>query len=257
LREAVARSSELKQGGAFGGKSKKTASLLRQYLLRWGEPDLEADESMSRLVYALGTVNLDVLYLGATNLARAVDEATDSLEAVGIELPALHYEWDSPVGRIAVGGSGDDQYSGTYVLVVDAGGNDVYRGPGGTSGREAVSVVLDLAGDDRYLAADSALAGPGGAILGYAGIVDLSGRDEYIATAWGGGFGFLGVGWIRDRAGDDIYRMQWQSLGCGLFGLGLLLDESGSDKYLMEVHAGEFPYGQGQGFGGPLGWECC
>ena len=253
LREAVARSSELKQGGAFGGKSKKTAALLRQYLLRWGEPGLEADETMSRLVYALGTVNLDVLYRGAIDLARVVDESADSLGAGVSAVPPLHHEWDSPVGRIAVGGSGDDVYSGSYALVVDAGGNDVYRGAGGTSGREGVSVVIDLAGDDRYLAADSLLAGPGGAILGYAGIVDLDGNDEYTATAWGGGFGFLGVGWIHDRAGDDVYRMQWQSLGCGLFGLGLLLDESGRDEYVMEVHAVEFPYGQGQGFGGPFG----
>ena len=253
MRESVVKSSELKHGGPFEGKSRKTANLLRDFLNRWWEANLSTDEKMSRLTFALETFDLDALYAGALPLARSLDTAADQLSSLQAQ-GSIHADWETPLGRIAVGGNGNDTYRGSYALIVDVGGNDVYRGPGATSGQDAVSLILDLGGDDRYSAGDSALAGPGGAVLGYAGIVDEGiGKDTYEATSWAGGFGFLGVGWIDDRGGDDIYRMQFLSQGSALFGMGLLLDESGQDQFaLLNVDAA-FAIGQSQGFGGPLG----
>jgi hypothetical protein len=251
MRESVVKSSELKQGGAFEGKSRKTANLLRDFLNRWWEERLSTDPKMSRLIFALETFDLDALYAGAIPLARSLDTAADKLSNLDAE---VHADWQTPLGRIAVGGKGKDTYAGAYALVVDLGGNDVYQGPGAASGKDGVSLVLDLGGDDRYTAADSAVAGPGGAVLGYAGIVDMGvGKDTYEATSWAGGFGFLGVGWIDDRGGDDTYRMQLLSQGSALFGIGLLLDESGDDQFRLESLDAAFKSGQSQGFGGPLG----
>jgi hypothetical protein len=253
MRESVVKSSALKQGGPFEGKSKKTAGLLRDFLNRWWEPGLDTDVKTARLVYAIETVDLDALFRGALPLAATLDAAADSLARLPA-LGAFQCDWPTPLGRIAVGGSGNDVYSGPYSLVVDLGGNDEYRGPGGASGVDGVSIVLDLGGDDRYAARDSALAGPGGAVLGYAGILDAgAGSDHYEATSWAGGFGFLGVGWIDDRGGNDTYRMQCLSEGSALFGLGLLLDEAGDDHYNLEVLNDDFTFGQSQGFGGPEG----
>jgi len=253
MRESVVKSSDLKHGGAFEGKSRKTAGLLRDFLNRWWEADLATDPKMSRLTFALETFDLDALYVGAIPLAQSLDGAAETLSKLNAQ-GTFHADWRTPLGRIAVGGTGNDAYNGPYALIVDLGGNDVYRGPGAVSGQEAVSVVLDLGGDDRYAPGDSLLAGPGGAVLGYAGIVDAgSGKDSYEATSWAGGFGFLGVGWIDDRGGDDTYRMQRLSQGSALFGIGLLLDESGHDEFRLESMDAAFLQGQSQGFGGPLG----
>jgi hypothetical protein len=253
MRESVVKSSELKQGGAFEGKSHKTANLLRDFLNRWWEENLSTDPKMSRLIYGLETFDLDALYAGAIPLARTLDKAGDALATLNAH-GSFHADWQTPLGRVAVGGDGNDTYDGAYALIVDVGGNDVYRGPGAASGQDPVALVLDLGGDDRYAAGDSAMAGPGGAILGYAGIVDAgSGKDTYEATSWAGGFGFLGVGWIDDRGGDDVYRMQLLSQGSALFGIGLLLNESGHDQFRLESMDAAFLQGQSQGFGGPLG----
>jgi hypothetical protein len=253
MREAVVKGSSLKQGGAFEGKSKKTAALLREFLNRWWQPGLTTDPEMSRLAFGVETVDLNGIYAGAVPLARALDTAGLRLSHLP-KLGSFHADWPTPLGRIAVGGYDDDVYEDAFALIVDLGGNDVYRGPGATSGQDAVSLVLDLGGDDRYAAADSALAGPGGAVLGYAGILDGGeGKDRYDATSWAGGFGCLGVGWIDDRGGDDTYTMQFLSEGCGLFGIGLLLDEAGNDQYRIATIDPAFLRGASQGFGGPLG----
>lgn len=253
MRESVVKSSDLKHGGAFEGKSKKTANLLRDFLNRWWEADLATDPKMSRLTFALETFDRDALYAGAIPLARSLDTAADTLSKLQAQ-GSIHSDWQTPLGRIAVGGNGNDTYSGAYALIVDLGGDDVYRGPGAVSGQDAVSLVLDFGGDDRYSAGDSALAGPGGAVLGYAGIVDVgTGKDTYEATSWAGGFGCLGVGWIDDRGGNDTYRTQCLSQGSGLFGIGLLLDGDGQDQFTLVGLDSAFAIGQSQGFGGPLG----
>jgi len=253
MREAVVKSSELKQGGVFEGKSRKTANLLRDFLNRWWEANLSTDPKMSRLTFVLETFDLDALYAGAIPLARALDTAVDNLSNLDAD-GSVHADWQTPLGRIAVGGKGKDTYAGAYALVIDLGGNDVYRGPGAASGQDGVALVLDLGGDDRYVARDSAEVGPGGAVLGYAGIVDAgTGKDAYEATSWAGGFGFLGVGWIDDRGGDDTYRMQLLSQGSALFGIGMLLDEQGDDQFTLSDVDPAFTNGQAQGFGGPWG----
>lgn len=256
-RDAVVKGSDFRQGGAFDMRSRRTARDIQGFLAAWGDTAHCGEIRGQDLVKVLESADRDELVRGGETLAKVLDRvaAVVGTRGFGAGAPeAFQYEWQTPIGRVAVGGRGANTYEGTYALVFDLGGDDSYRGPGSVSGVQPVSVVVDLGGDDRYAPADSATAGPGGALLGYAAVVDLGGgKDAYEGDAWGAGFGFLGVGWIRDDGGDDTYRMRWLSEGAGYYGLGLLLDEGGNDRYALADGPREFTAGNAQGFGGPAG----
>jgi hypothetical protein len=258
-RDRVVEESDLDRGGVFEAKSRKTADRLRNYLLQWDSPDPTFDPELQKVWAALPTVDLGNLYRGGADLARGIDAAGGALtaEAPGVEPgrpTEFEFTWKTPLGAVSVGGTGANTYDGDRALVVDLGGDDRYAGPGGVSGQAPVSVVVDLGGDDTYAAADSGRAGPGGAILGYAGVVDLgTGRDAYRGVSWSSGFAFLGVGWIEDGGGDDVYETQWLGQGAALFGLALVLDAGGDDVYTIAAADSSFPAGRSQGFGGPGG----
>ncbi len=240
--------SELERGGIFGAKGKRTAAALRGVVVQGDET---AEDDTRELERELSSLDLRALTRGAVRLAGEVDTASAALAALPAAESEFQFDWASPLGRVAVGGAGANRYHGSYLLVLDLGGDDVYEGPGSASGDEPASVVVDLGGNDRYAAADSGRAGPGGAILGYAAVVDLgAGDDVYEATAWGSGFGFGGVGWIEDDGGDDLYRGQWLSQGAAVYGMGILLDRAGNDRFEITGDEPVNGFGMGQGFGG-------
>jgi hypothetical protein len=154
---------------------------------------------------------------------------------------------DTPAGAIVIGGRGPNVYHldemRDVAAVVDLGGDDVYQ-DGTVSTQRPVLVVIDLAGNDVYRATRPGVQG--GAILGVSLLLDLEGDDQYIARDVAQGSALAGVGILIDYAGNDRYhgvrRMQGQAVG----GLGILLDRSGSDDYHAAMWA--------QGFGGPLGF---
>lgn len=138
------------------------------------------------------------------------------LEVEGISGSILYYqktEW----GEFVIGGTDDNVYSGDFAVIMDAGGDDVYRGrTGGAMGElgHPYSLVIDLSGDDYY---------------------DASGLD--VAH----GAGFLGIGILIDRGGDDVYRSSSYSQGSGYFGIGILADHGGAD----DRRGGHFMQGAG------------
>ena len=149
----------------------------------------------------------------------------------------------TPLGRMIVGGPGEDTYLARPLLLVDTGGNDTYRMA--SPARPMVSLVIDLAGDDRYSAEGE--SGPAGALAGIAWLEDLDGNDTYQGELFALGSAGVGVGVLVDAAGKDSYSSRALGLGASFFGLGLLLDKSGDDRY--EVSFG----GQGACFGGGAG----
>jgi hypothetical protein len=256
VREAVVKESEFKLGGAFGVRSKRTSDRLRAFLSTWWGADSLSTNEFESVVAGLQTVDLSSLYESGRRLAEGLEEGARTLSTTDLDLahPAFQYEWYTPRGRIAVGGTGANTYQGSFLFVLDLGGDDVYTGPGAVSGVEPAALVLDLGGDDRYEGESADRAGPGGAILGYAAVVDLGGgADSYTSQAWGGGFGFLGMGWIEDDGGDDTYRMSWLSQGAGMFGIGILFDAAGNDDYFLPATGDTLPWGRSQGFAGPAG----
>lgn len=162
----------------------------------------------------------------------------------------------TPFGRVSFGSTGSEIYTGPHALIVDPGGDDLYRDcAGATSVAVPVSVVVDLAGDDTYRGriasgylgvgvvvergGDDTYAGATGTIgagIGGVGVLfDEAGDDHYETSVGGQGFGIYGVGVVVDSGGDDLYAAEVLAQGCaGPGGAGLLLDRAGNDAY----HAG-------------------
>jgi hypothetical protein len=149
-------------------------------------------------------------------------------------------------GLIVIGGEGPNTYEldGRFALVIDLGGDDLYRGFIGASAdeRHGNSVVIDLAGNDRYEGAPLGLAT---GRLGVGILFDRAGNDVYALRLGSGGTGFGGVGILFDAEGDDVYTGERMTQGAAIGGLGLLIDGSGHDRYTS--------HGFTLGFGGPLG----
>lgn len=135
---------------------------------------------------------------------------------------------------------GDDQWDlsprgrpGEFLLVIDLGGNDLWRGRDSlhrSPGNLGISLIADLAGDDHYLGADYAF---GSALFGYAHLFDAAGRDHYEGRCASLGFAAFGIGVLQDEAGSDTYSASLLSQGASAtWGLGLLLDRAGDDRYL-------------------------
>lgn len=162
---------------------------------------------------------------------------TEALEAAAAALAAApRSAWPpekvllrTPEGRILIGSPGPDVFDQEADLVLDPGGDDVYRPAALAAEPGAVRVVADLGGDDRYSGSGFGSAGAG--VLGIGILYDLAGDDVYAAGDASLGAGALGAGLLVDKAGDDLYRGGRFTQGAGAFGVGLLIDEQGADLY--------------------------
>ena len=137
---------------------------------------------------------------------------------------------ETSFGRFVVGGFGNNVYDCTQIdVIVDLGGDDVYRGPAGaTMNDRPLGVVVDLAGNDTYEALNDGL---GSATYGLGMLLDLAGDDHYSARSRSAGFGAAGLGLFADLAGDDVVELGFHSGGVGLEGAGLFIDLAGADQH--------------------------
>jgi hypothetical protein len=156
------------------------------------------------------------------------------------------YAENTPYGLIVIGGPGPNTYEldQRFGLVVDVGGDDLYRGMIAASGDEdhGNAVVIDLSGNDTY---DGAALGLATGRLGVGLLIDQSGDDVYQLEIGSGGAGFGGLGILFDARGNDVYMGSRLTQGASIGGLGLLFDASGNDRYTS--------HGYSLGFGGPQG----
>jgi len=155
------------------------------------------------------------LYYAAMKAVQAAEtcykELKKAVAARKKDLSRLHVEFDSPLGKVVVCGTGGDEtdYLDAAILI-DLGGNDRHSGNCGAtiSPEKSLSVLIDLSGDDRYLNKSAAFPSQGSAVLG--------------------------AGILIDGSGDDLYEAERQAQGSALFGLGLLLDIEGDDDYRID-----------------------
>ena len=165
--------------------------------------------------------------------------------------------------------SGNDVYAGGRVaqgaglfgvgVLWDVSGDDIYSAQELAQGAAmfGAGLLVDLAGDDRFAGAkfNQGFGGP----RGLGGLLDVAGRDLYVAGAkhassygtpenyqafsQGAGMGLRhdaggGVGALWDGAGDDRYLAGNFAQGMGYYlGLGLLLDDEGDDAYTGSRYA--------------------
>ncbi len=189
--------------------------------------------NFARTYDILERVDLQYLYTGALDLVAVCDYIKDSISRME-ELCDKDFTVNTPLGRIVVNGSRNHEITSRkkYLLIIDAGGDDIYR-TGGCSSSYAyhTGIIIDRAGNDQYLPDSSLVIGPGGGVMGLGLVYDLGGDDLYRGGSRSLGAGIIGVGGIWDQAGDDQYQGEVMSQGAGMFGVGVLADLSGSDTY--------------------------
>jgi hypothetical protein len=173
---------------------------------------------------------------------------------------------------LLIDNAGDDVYTALdesqatatagYGLLLDRGGNDryeSYRGSQAFAAPNAAAVLIDLAGDDRYIANDTDIRYPSaqnpqhndslaqGCASGWradytdgvsvnggvAVLLDVAGDDEYTCGLFGQGAGYwYGLGMLIDLAGGDRYTGHWYVQGAAAhYAAGMLFDRGGDDRY--------------------------
>ncbi len=193
--------------------------------------------------------DVPALFQAQLLLLKAAERYLDRLEEFSSTIDPVDdqilLEADFPWGRMIVGGTGANIYEEDAALLIDLGGNDVYRNnAGGTgAGKTGTALLIDLSGDDVYRSKEAGAQGFG--FLGTGALIDLSGDDNYSAMDFSQGGGYLGAGMLWDADGNDDYHGRNFVQGVGLFGGGILCDLNGDDRYLANQLA--------QGFGSTLG----
>ncbi len=233
------------------GERFPTASMLEPMVTR-AERDAMADRA-ERLVDAVAR------FKAATAHVWASLPSLPSVPFAGTDPPLF----SDAEGLVVLGGYGDGTHapSGAYadpVLSMDPAGNDLYLHSAGGADPTgflsyggnglALSVVADLAGDDRYLYDGPVSVVQGSASIGGIGIlVDAEGADTYSAT------------FTRTTSGPcslcPTYYFDGGAQGHGYGGYGLMLDAAGDDVYQFDFGstAGRCIWAFGQGFGGAGG----
>lgn len=243
-----------------------------------------------RMIEAAGRIESPALYVGGADLALALDDALDGWDdpdtgtrlVLGLRalngpartgVGAVRFRAATPFGDVVISGDGPDLHDAPALLIIDAGGDDRYRGAGTTlDARHPVSIAIDLSGNDTWNAtAHGAIQDKGGAaaaqspgtgsaphvvaasptsgcgVLGYGYLVDLEGNDVYEGASPGQGAGLFGVGLLYDGAGDDRYSGSVLAQGAAAFGVGALVDLDGTDQYAAEQESQGFGFTRGFG----------
>ncbi len=200
--------------------------------------EMESEKTAADFFSAAEKFDLNEILIPTLDLFSLIYSTLDSIRLKQeIKTRTVHTDY----GDIRFGGTGNDVHSGDFLLIIDFGGDDTYLLPDMDKSamlKQPVRVIIDTAGDDRYLGGDFAF---GSGFFGASLLFDLNGDDYYAAGNFALGSGLFGAGILVDSAGNDLYSGKTCVEGSGAFGLGLLLDKSGSDLYRS--------YAQAQGFG--------
>ncbi len=152
------------------------------------------------------------------------------------DLPASCFPSEAPViihtdkGRIGIGTIHNDLWEGNYALLIDPGGDDVYRGCriGGAWGTKdrRWGYFADLGGDDIYDCRDVDVT-LGAALLGVAAFYDLGGgNDRYFCGSFGMGAAACGIASFYDDGGSDVYEGKVYVQGAAAYGIGIMIDDA-------------------------------
>lgn len=216
--------------------------LLHQVLGAQEAPDVAGGPDYRRL---LSMVDRQTLFAGMLHLAEAVEALDQYLANASGDLPAIAWQWDTPIGQVVIDTTGRDTERRIQdpLLVVDVGGNDTYLFPARTA-TNRIAVLLDRGGNDRYVALAPG-ADPSSAVLGYGILWDSEGDDRYQGTDLSQSAALFGAALHLDDVGQDVYSATGFSQGFALAGVALLLSGGGNDRFSALTHA--------QGSAGPEG----
>jgi len=158
------------------------------------------------------------------------------------EFNRKYIEFNTKFGKVCIGDSSSQNYSGDIFIVIDYGGNDSYNIT--RTGAGKYTFILDYGGSDVYHLPKNRISPYAtGANL----IVDFAGDDIYDAGSWGLGAGFFGTGILWDKLGNDHYLGDTFTMGAGCFGYGILRDDAGNDSYNAALYSQGFGFTRGLG----------
>lgn len=193
-----------------------------------------------------GQIDFNLLAAGAEDVIEATRRMADSIAYC--QFPDEKIEVKTRKGLIVIGTKGNDRYE--YIeaplLILDGGGNDIYRFPTLLQ-QSPYCVIIDAGGNDQYLCDDSTTQGFGGAIIGVNVLIDRSGDDVYETVNASLGAGIFGAGVLIDYGGRDVYSGRHLTQGCGVFGIGILVDSAGDDSLYCWSSAQGFGFTRGCG----------
>ncbi len=218
----------------------------------WGDPVSDAFQlPVPRESLALmEEVDLAALGYGSILFMRHVELALAEYRDLSANDPAAvaPLVLETALGRIRIGSAGNDVHPGGDFLVIDPGGDDVYTGMNAASGPGLpVSMVLDLAGNDRYEGGETSGSLAYG-LLGIGVLVDAGGNDVYRNASIGIGAACYGFGGLFDLDGDDVYETAGSdSQGAAVMGVGILADLAGNDRYACHKQSQGFALTRGAG----------
>ena len=228
---------------------------LSYYIDRQEEPD---DKIHNKKIIELAQkVDFSSLFMSALTLAelanpRWLADLQDSLQKeerssapkINGVSGQIFYTLSTKAGLVIIGGAERNTYKIPAAAIIDLGGDDLYIGQAGlVHGRQQLSAIIDVDGNDEYLATDIFAQGSG--ILGVGLLLDLEGDDLYVGTRFSQGCAALGNGMLEDLNGKDRYFGEELNQGAAFWGAGILLDADGNDYYQSNLFA--------QGVGGVKG----
>jgi outer membrane protein assembly factor BamB len=211
--------------------------------------------------------------LQSSSMANSLPQYYPSITNPNIEGDLLFY-YPTPVGSIIIGGPGKTIYKASLdvsndktkipMFIIDIGGDDEYYNRAGSTFdlKNPVSLVMDLAGNDKYLTDQK--YSQGSAKLGVGILLDFAGNDTYTGADFSQGTAYIGFGVLEDKSGDDQYFGAYESQSAAAMGVGILIDDKGNDEYnartgcqcyafckgaaiLKEVEGNDFYYAGGGG----------
>jgi len=208
------------------------------------------DEQWPTDLQLLRKVDYSHLFNAARIMAEAVEMTRTRLQAAIGKLDVKQHdelllEFHSAAGTIIVGGAGINRYEKDAAMLIDLGGNDIYRNNAGgfIDAFDGVCCLIDMEGNDLY--ESNKTGNLAGAITSVSILVDYDGHDIYRAGCLSQGAAFCGVAMLYDESGNDTWTGSCFTQGAAAFGIGLAIDVGGDDAFICRSI--------GQGFGTTLG----
>ncbi|MDY7038626.1 MAG: hypothetical protein SV375_21050, partial [Thermodesulfobacteriota bacterium] len=208
--------------------------------------DLIRIKELRKAIEAAGNVDIKGILEAGLTIIDAMENARRFLmETNRWYKNVSSFSINTGLGLVEIGGTGADIHQKHAALIIDLGGNDLYRGKIASSAECMCSVVLDLAGHDVYLGEDNTQAS---GVWGVGILFDLEGDDLYKAGNCSQGAGLFGLGMLMDAGGHDSYLGGKFVQAASSWGLGGLIDLGGEDSY----HCHQ----SGQAYSGVFGISC-
>lgn len=186
-------------------------------------------EALNKAIQDSGHIEAERILEAGLAVVEAVKKALillEDAETWAKKVPSFSFK--TTFGRVKIGGPSPDIHSDDAALILDLGGDDLYRGriASGIEGKSAV--VIDLDGDDVYLGENVTQAA---GVWGIGLLIDLKGNDFYKAANCSQGIGLFGIGLLIDGAGMDTYQGEDFVQAASAWGWGGIIDHGGEDVY--------------------------